>query len=100
MTDEMVVAPEGKAMPKEKSEFFTHLEAAGDNVVKQWSSLIPKEFWSYGREAQREFLYAMRTLVDHAIEFVDDANGEIEVEGEAPRKATKRSTKKVKVEVE
>lgn len=99
MADEIVAVPEVEGMSKEKSEFFTHLEAAGDNVVKQWSSLIPKEFWSYGRTAQREFLYAMRALVDNAIDLVD-VDGDIEGEGDAPKKATKRSTKKVKVEVE
>ncbi|HEC23556.1 MAG TPA: hypothetical protein ENI95_11650 [Chloroflexi bacterium] len=75
----------------EPSEFVEHMRAAGKSVVNQWKSLIPREFWQYGREARREFLLAMRSLVDSAIE---------RLETEEERPARKRSTRKAKIEVE
>lgn len=76
---------------RQPSEFGTHVKAAGSAVVNQWKSLIPKDFWAYGREAKRESLLAVRSLIDGAI-------NKLEAAGErAPRKAPRSKTK---IEVE
>ena len=76
---------------KEPSEFVEHMKAAGRAAGNQWKCLIPKDFWEYGREARREMLLAMRTLVDGAIE---------RLEGAEETKKNKSSRKKAKVSVE
>ena len=73
-----------------KSEFGEHMRAAGEAFVSQWKSLIPKEFWEHGRAARREGLLALRSLVDAAIERIEETEG-------APKRTSRR---KVKVEVE
>jgi hypothetical protein len=73
----------------EHSEFGTHLRSAGKHVVKQWASLIPREFWTHGREAQREFLLAMRAAVDGAIERIEKDAPDIEDAKPASRRKTK-----------
>lgn len=77
------------------SEFGTHMRSAGKHVLKQWASLIPREFWVHGREAQRHILLAMRTAVDGAIERIEKEKPDIEDAG-----PTARAGKKTKVEVE
>jgi hypothetical protein len=74
----------------EPSEFVEHLRAAGKAAGNQWKSLIPDSFWEHGRTARRETLLALRSLVDAAIERLED-------KGETPRTSSRR---KVKVEVE
>jgi hypothetical protein len=77
----------------ERSEFSTQLRSAGKHILKQWASLVPHEFWTHGREAQRQLLLAMRTAVDGAIERIEREEPDIE---DAPP----RTRKKTKVEVE
>lgn len=78
-----------------RQEFTSHVKRAGKSVLKQWGSLIPKEFWLFGRDATHEMLLAMRTVVDGAIDVIDP-------EGEAaPKTATRtqaRSKKKIEIE--
>jgi hypothetical protein len=78
---------------KEEPEFMQHTRAAGKAVVQQWKSLIPKEFWKHRRAARRETLLALRSLVDAAIERMEEA------EEKKPRRR-RPSSRKVKVEVE
>jgi hypothetical protein len=75
----------------EPSEFSQHVKAAGSAAVKQWKSLIPGEFWEYGREARRETLLAVRSAIDSAINRLEAA------EEASPKRTTRRKTK---VEVE
>ena len=82
---------EEKVQP-ETSEFGKHVKEAGRAAVKQWKSLIPPEFWEHGRVARRETLLAMRSLVDVAIEHLEE-------KGEAPSKKP-APPRKAKVEVE
>jgi hypothetical protein len=77
---------------REELEFVQHTKAAGEAVMKQWKSLIPKEFWEHRRTARRETLLALRSLVDAAIERLEDAE-------ENPHRQ-RRSNRKVKVEVD
>ena len=79
----------------EKSEFSKHMRAATKARAKQVGSLVPKEFWQHGREARREFLLAMRSVVDDAIDHLE-AKGT----GEAPPKPKPKARKKTKVVVE
>ncbi len=57
----------------EQPEFVKHAKAAGKATLNQWKSLIPKEFWQHGREARRETLLALRSLIDDAIERLEKA---------------------------
>lgn len=82
-----------KEVEKQEPEFFQHAKAAGRAAVDQWRSLIPKEFWEHGRTARREALLAARSLVDAAIERLE------ETEGNNPRRGGS-TRQKVKVEVE
>jgi hypothetical protein len=75
----------------ETSEFVKHVKEAGRSVARQWGSLIPKEFWQHGRTARREALLALRSLVDSAINRLE------EKENPAPKPTPQRKTK---VEVE
>lgn len=60
--------PEAEKVQREPSEFVQHMKSAAKAMRKQWGSLIPEEFWQYRREARREMLLALRSLVDAAIE--------------------------------
>lgn len=75
----------------EHSEFVEHMKSARRAAYKQWASLVPEGFREHGREARREFLLAMRSLVEGAIEQLD-----IDETDEPAANAAK----KVKVEVE
>ena len=77
-------------------EFTAHLRHAGKSVIMQWCSLIPKEFWTYGRDATREMLLAMRTAVDGAIAVIDPES-KVAAKPAAP-KSKSRSKKKIDIE--
>jgi hypothetical protein len=79
----------------ETSEFGKHMKEAGRAAAKQWKSLIPPEFWEHGRIARREMLLAMRSLVDIAIEHLE------EKEGSSSKRSSKPApSRKAKVEVQ
>jgi hypothetical protein len=77
-------------------EFTTHMKRAGQSVIRQWGSLIPKEFWTYGRDATREMLLAMRAVVNGAIDVIDPES-EVVVKPVTP-KSKLRSKKKIDIE--
>lgn len=78
---------------EEPSDFVRHMRNSFDAFGKQWSSLIPQEFWEYGEESRKEFLLAMRTLVDSAIDNLE--------KGTAPREGgSTRGRTKARVQVE
>jgi len=76
----------------EESEFLQHTKEAGKAVLEQWKSLVPKEFWEHRRKARHETLLALRSLVDAAIEHLEES-------GDKPR-GRQSPNRKVKVEVE
>ena len=85
-----------KTAEKPAEDFTQHMKAAGKATVHQFKSLLPPDFWSYGREAQREFLLAMRSAVDVMIGALESKEGT-----PAAKSSGKRGgTRKVKVEVE
>jgi hypothetical protein len=69
------------------SEFSRHMKAAGAAAARQWGSLIPREFWQYRREARREFLLAMRSVVDGAIEHLEKPGVKAQAPAPAPEPA-------------
>ncbi|MGF1504297.1 MAG: hypothetical protein GYB64_13460 [Chloroflexi bacterium] len=77
----------------EPSDFAQHMRNSAEAVAKQWGSLIPGEFWDYGREARKEFLLGMRAAVDSAIDRLERR------QTEAPQGST-RGPSKVQVEVD
>ncbi len=83
--------PEEEKTQHEPSEFVQHFKSALKAMRKQWGSLIPEEFWQYRREARREMLLAMRSLVDAAIE---------RLEGEEKQTNRPPTRRKARVEVE
>jgi hypothetical protein len=85
------MAESEKTKREESSEFVQHVRAAGKALLRQWKSLIPGDFWTYGREARRETLLAMRSAVDTMIDRLESE------EDEAPKP---RPARKAKVEVE
>ena len=86
-----------KEQVKEPSEFTQHMKAASKATGKQLASLVPKEFWQYGREARRETLLAVRAVLDGAIDRLEKPE---DAEKPAPKKKTTTRKKKVDVEVE
>lgn len=80
-------------MQAERSEFEQHVRAAGEAARKQWRSLIPGDFWRYRRQARREFLLAVRTAVDGAIDRMESSSADVEGRSGAGKH-------KVEVEVE
>jgi len=77
---------------KGSSEFSEHAKAAAKAAVRQWKSLLPDDFWHYGREARRETVLALRSAVNTLIDRLEPAPTD------TPPKP--RSTRKAKVEVE
>jgi len=77
---------------KGSSDFTAHTKAAARAALRQWKSLLPDDFWHYGREARRETVLALRSAVNTLIDRLEPAPIA------APPKP--RSTRKAKVEVE
>lgn len=78
-------------MREERSEFVEHMREARRSFRKQWASLVPSEFWQYRRKARQEFLLALRSAVDAAIDHLESD------EDAAPAGRTKT---KVEVEID
>ena len=49
-------------------EAHEHMKVARDNMRKSFEALLPPGYLQHRRAARREFLLAMRNLVDAAIE--------------------------------
>lgn len=78
---------------REEPEFVQHTRAAGKAFVAQWKSLVPKEFWEHRRAARLETLLALRSMVNSAIERLEETEPK-------PRSRRSSSSKKAKVEAE
>nr|MBN1229271.1 hypothetical protein [Anaerolineae bacterium] len=74
----------------QSSEFFQHIKAAGKASVRQWASLVPKDFWVYGGEVVRETFLAAKAVVDGVIDALDRAPSEVQKTTPAPRKGKKK----------
>ncbi len=59
----------GPSAPKEVQE---HLRAARAERRAAWKSLFPDSFWQHQKAARRETLLAMRSLVDAAIQRLEE----------------------------
>lgn len=60
-----------RVLPEETRE---HLKAAGDEFRNSMEALFPPEFLDHRRRARKEFLLAARSLVDHALKRMEEAN--------------------------
>jgi hypothetical protein len=49
-----------------------HLKAARAEVRHSMEGLFPPEFIDHGRRARKEFLLAARSLIDHALQRLDE----------------------------
>lgn len=56
-------------IPEETRE---HARAAREEFRKSMESLLPPEFVKHRRAARREALLAVRSLIDHAIDRIDE----------------------------
>ena len=78
-------------MAEEKEFLFEDWLAEGIKgfraSCKKHPALLPDEFFQHTRTARREMLLAMRSLVDTAIEYVEEKE-----------EKTKKKTSKIKVE--
>jgi hypothetical protein len=58
-----------RVLPEETRE---HLKAAGDEFRQSMEGLFPPEFVDHNRRARKEFLLAARSLIDHALERIEE----------------------------
>ncbi len=56
-------------LPEETRE---HLETAGKEFGRSLEGLFPPDFIDHNRRARREFLLAARSLIDHALEHLEE----------------------------
>ena len=76
----------------EPSDFVTHMKNAGVAFRKQWGSLIPDDFWKYGKEARREFILGLQAAVDSTIDRIESVDSD--------RPSRRGRTTKAKVQVD
>ena len=79
---------------KGSSEFAEHAKAAGKAALRQWKSLLPDDFWNYGREARRETVLALRSAVNTIIDRLEPAPSEAR-QNPAPRGKRKSKSNKL-----
>lgn len=78
-------------------QFSNHVRNAGKAVIKQWGSLIPREFWTHGQQASREMLLAARTAIDAAADRIDP---DTEGPSRTVRKKSEKQAGKKKIELD
>lgn len=83
MTAEKAEAKEQKSRPETPKS----VQEAWRDFKSSLCAFLPEEFWEHRRAARREMLLAMRSLIDAAIERVEQGEGQ-------PR----RQAKKIEVE--
>jgi hypothetical protein len=72
MTEKTRSAPEASPRLKEARD---HARAARASIRRSFEELVPPGFREHQREARREMLLAMRSLLDIAIERMDRKKG-------------------------
>ena len=66
---------EGRKVPRVlPEETHEHLSAARDEIRQGMKGLFPPEFLDHNRRARKEFLLAARSLIDHALERMEEAS--------------------------
>ncbi len=59
-----------RVLPEETRD---HLRTAGEEFRKGVEGLFPPEFVNRNRRARKEFLLAARSLIDHALERIEES---------------------------
>jgi hypothetical protein len=54
-----------------------HMRAAREEFRESIKGFLPPEFIEHGRKARREMLLAWRSVIDSALERMDDKNKEV-----------------------
>ncbi len=96
----MRVSEEERA--EEKAAFATLIEV-GEQMIRALKGTLPDEFWRHRAAAHKEILLAIRSLIDAAIEKLEEeAQPEVEEEKppaeEQPQGKQKPRRRRVKVE--
>ncbi|MEW6567793.1 MAG: hypothetical protein AB1449_06430 [Chloroflexota bacterium] len=58
--------------PRIPDEARAHFKAAREEMRKSVEALFPPEFLAHRRAARREMLLAMRSLIDHALQHMEE----------------------------
>lgn len=61
--------PFKKHIPEEARQ---HAKAAREEIRKSWETFLPPEFVSHRKAAHKEMLTAARSMIDAAIEHIDE----------------------------
>jgi hypothetical protein len=54
-----------------------HARAAREEMRESMKSFLPPEFWEHGKKARREMLLAWRSMIDAALERLDEKEEKI-----------------------
>ncbi len=49
-----------------------HVRAARKEMRESVKSFLPPQFWEHSRTARKEMLLAWRSMIDHALERIED----------------------------
>ncbi len=74
MAQESKQKPKGKAARMLPEEAHKHMQTAFDEFGQSIKALLPPAFVEHRRAARREMLLAARSLIDHAIERLKEAD--------------------------
>ena len=53
-------------------EVRQHARAAREEMRETMKTFLPPQFWEHSRKARKEMLLAWRSMIDHALERMDD----------------------------
>ena len=54
-----------------------HARAAREEMRESMKSFLPPEFWEHGKKARKEMLLAWRSMIDAALERLDEKEEKI-----------------------
>jgi hypothetical protein len=58
-------------------EVRQHVRAAREEMRESVKAFLPPKFWEHGRKARKEMLLAWRSMIDAALERMDEKEEEI-----------------------
>lgn len=58
-------------------EVRQHARAAREEMRETMKTFLPPQFWEHSRKARKEMLLAWRSMIDHALERMDDKEEKI-----------------------
>jgi hypothetical protein len=64
---------EPRPRPRMPEEVRRHLHQAREEARAGWQAIVPPEFWQHRRAARREALLAARSLIDHVLKRLEEA---------------------------